>query len=52
MSTTPEMKHLQQNQLAYTVTKIIDAIALFHVGPWMYALVRQNYYFHHLARIY
>jgi hypothetical protein len=37
--------------LAYTVTKIIDAIALFHFGPWMYALVRQNYFFHQLARI-
>ncbi len=23
----------------YTVTKITDAIAIFHVGPWAYALV-------------
>jgi hypothetical protein len=24
--------------ILYTVTKTIDAIALFHVGPWTYAL--------------
>ncbi len=33
---------LVMNLIRYTVTEITEAIELFRVGPWEYALVRKN----------
>ncbi len=39
-------------KIKYTVTKIIDTIALFRVVPWDFAILWLNYFFHQLARFY